>query len=66
MLEIVLGQHLYVIEASDSTTSASEDTLLSLLSFAEAASVWPITAFHSALSFKIPSDHIILYILEAL
>ena len=24
---MVLGQHLYVIESSDSTTSASEDTL---------------------------------------
>ena len=61
-LEEYLCQHLYVIEAIDSTTSASEDTLLSLLSFAEAASVWPITVFHSALRFKIPSYHIILYL----
>ena len=57
--EEYLGQPLYVMEASDSTASASEDTLLSLLSFAEAASVWPITAVHLALRFKMPSYLII-------
>ena len=55
--EEYLGQHLYVIEVSDSTASASEDTPLSLLSSAEAALVWPITAFHSALRFHISSSH---------
>ena len=50
--EEYLGQPLYVIEAS-------EDTLLSLLSFAEAASVWPTTAVHLALRFKMPSYLII-------